>query len=216
LSEDRLIEKEIGKLINLCHPCIAGSIGFVFVSGSRELKIFRLSSGSETLKEVIETSPAWWTPTAKAKAVAGIVLGLRFAHSLGLIHDHLTTKNIIFDLNHRIEITEFLSCSSGNEMSGFSREGWNPKMDVCGFVSILFEIVVGHPLKDEAEIPSDVPTFVCEMIKSGLSGERRRLSSFQGIFETLTQNNFAIVSGIHSAEVWSYVGWIEEVERFRE
>jgi tRNA A-37 threonylcarbamoyl transferase component Bud32 len=47
----------------------------------------------------------WWTATAKA--VAGIALSLRFAHSLGLIHGHLTSKNICFDIDHRIQITGF-------------------------------------------------------------------------------------------------------------
>jgi hypothetical protein len=62
----------------------------------------------------------------------------------------------------------------------------------------------------------DVPTFVYEMIKSGLSGEWRRLSSFQNIFETLKQHNFEIVSGVDSAEVLSFVGWVEELEQSRE
>jgi serine/threonine protein kinase len=104
-----LIEKGIEKLINLCHPCITALNGFVFAPGSLELKVLRMSSESESLTEVIGTSPVRWTPTAKAKAVAGLVLGLRFAHSLGLIHGHLTTNNIVFELNHRIQITDFLS-----------------------------------------------------------------------------------------------------------
>jgi hypothetical protein len=44
LIEDGLIEKEIEKLINLCHPCIASPIGFVLATGSRELKVLRLYS----------------------------------------------------------------------------------------------------------------------------------------------------------------------------
>jgi hypothetical protein len=39
-----------------------------------------------SLAEVLVTKPEWWTSTAKAKAVAGFALGLRFAHSFGLIH----------------------------------------------------------------------------------------------------------------------------------
>jgi hypothetical protein len=82
------------------------------------------------------------------------MLGRRFAHILGLIHGHLMTNNIVFDLNHCIQITDFVSCLSGNGPSDFSREGWNPEMDIPGFVSILFEIVVGRPATDEAEIPA--------------------------------------------------------------
>jgi hypothetical protein len=214
--EDGLIEKAIEKLINLCHSCIASPIGFVFGVGSRELKVLRISSESESLGMVLKRSPVWWTPTAKAKAVAGLVLGLRFVHSLGLIHGHLTTNNIVFDLNHQIQITDFLGFLSGNGLSDFSREGWNPEMDIREFVSILSEIIVGFPVEDEANIPADVPKFVCEMIQSGLSGEWIRQFSFLDIFETLKQNNFGIVSGVDTAEVCAFVSWVEEFEQCRE
>jgi hypothetical protein len=72
---------------------------------------------------------------------------------------------------------------SGNGRSGFSREGWNPKTNVRGFVLILLEIVVGRPAKDRTNIPTDGPMFVYEMIQSGLLGEWRRQFSFQDIFE---------------------------------
>jgi hypothetical protein len=211
-----LIEKELEKFINLCHPCLAVPIGFVFGSGLREIKVLGISSESESLFKIIVTNPVWWTPTAKAKAVAGLVLGLRFAHSFGFIHGHLTTNNIVFDLSHRIQITDFWSCLSGNGLSDFSNEKWNPEIDIRVFVLILFEIVVGHPANDETDIPADVPMFVCEMIKTGLSGEWRKLSSFLDIFETLKQHNFEIVSGVDSEEVLAFISWVEELEQFRE
>jgi hypothetical protein len=214
LSEDRLIKNEIGKLIKLCHPCIATSIGFAFGRGSRELKVLGISSESQSLFEVFRASPVWWTPTAKA--VAGIVLGLRFTHSLGLVHGHFTTNSIAFDLNYGIQITGFLSGLSGNRICGFSNEGWNPETDIRGFVSILFEIAVGRPAKDEAHRPADLPMFVGEMTETGLSSESRRLTSFRKIFETQKQGDFAIVSGVDLADVLTFVDWIEELEQYRE
>jgi serine/threonine protein kinase len=104
------IENEIEKLINLRHPCIVAPIGFVFPieSGSRrELKIVRMYMEGCSLFEVVSVNPIWWTSTVKAKAVAGIVLGLRFAHRFGLIHDHLTGNNILFDSDHCIQIVDF-------------------------------------------------------------------------------------------------------------
>jgi hypothetical protein len=44
-------------------------------------------------------SPEWWTPTAQAKAFVGFVLGLQFAHSLGLFHGHLTIDNVPFNVD---------------------------------------------------------------------------------------------------------------------
>jgi hypothetical protein len=73
----------------------------------------------------------------------------------------------------------------------------------------LFEIVVGRPAKDEAEILADVSRFFSEMIQSRLSVEWRRQSSFRYIFETLKQHDFEIVSGVDSSEVLSVVGWVE-------
>jgi hypothetical protein len=214
LMEDRLIENQIENLINLYHPCIASPIGFILVSGSGELKVMGLYSESVSLAEVIGASPAWWTATAKAKAVAGLVLGFRFAHSLGLIHGRLTTNNIVFDMNHRIQIIDLLSDLSGNGLSGFSREGWNPETDIRVFMSILFEIVAGCPANDEASVRADIPWFVSEMM--GLSGQSREMTSFCDIFNTLKQHNFAIVSGVDSAEVLAFVDWIEHAEQLRE
>jgi hypothetical protein len=161
----------------------------------------------------MKSNPKWWTPTAKAKAVAGLVLGFRFAHSFGLIHGHFTTNNIFFDLDHRIQMSDFLRDLSGKGISDFSRQRWNAEMDVHGFVSILIEIVVGRPAKDEMDIPTDIPTFVSKMIKTGLSNEWRRLSSFLDIFETLKQHNFEILSGVDSGEVSTFVEWVELLEQ---
>jgi serine/threonine protein kinase len=97
--DESAIEKEIEKLIKLRHPCIAAPIGFVFrlESGNlQELNIVRMYLEGCSLLEVFSVNPKWWTSTVKAKAVAGIVLGLRFAHSLGLVHGHLTGNNILF------------------------------------------------------------------------------------------------------------------------
>jgi serine/threonine protein kinase len=58
-----------------------------------------LYSEGSSLAKVISVNPAWWTSTVKAKVIAGIVVGLRFAHSHGLIHGNLTTNNILFDLD---------------------------------------------------------------------------------------------------------------------
>jgi serine/threonine protein kinase len=93
------MENEIENLINLRHPCIAGPIGFSFgidPGSQQELKIVRLYLEGCSLAEVLSIVPVWWTSTLKAKVVAGIVLGLRFAHSLGLLHGHLTGNNIFF------------------------------------------------------------------------------------------------------------------------
>jgi hypothetical protein len=219
-------ESEIEKLINLRHPCIAGPIGFVFPieSGSRrELKIVRMYLEGCSLLEVVSLNPIWWTSTVKAKAVAGIVLGLRFAHSLGLVHGHLTGNNILFDSDHCIQIVDFnpivlevgdreTENEYGTQLVGFSRQGWTLERDIEAFASILFELMFGHPPQGEASIPTGIPDFVSRIIKSGLSPISRKRYSFNTILEILKQNDFAIEDGVDSAEVSSFVSWVESAE----
>jgi serine/threonine protein kinase len=234
--EESRIDKEIEVMINLRHPCIAAPIAFVvpIESGNRqELKIVRMYLEGCSLMEVVSVDPNWWTSTVKAKAVAGIVLGLRFAHSLGLIHGYLTMNNILFDSDHCIQIVDFdpirlkfgeseregeieieNESESENEtqLRGFSGEGWTSNRDIEAFASILFELVFGSPPQGEISIPTGIPDFVSKIIKSGLSPTSGTSSSFNTILEILKQNNFEIEDGVDSAEVSAFVNWVESAE----
>jgi serine/threonine protein kinase len=222
--EESELDNELEKLINLHHPCIAAPIGFVFrnESGSRqELKIFRMYLDGCSLSEVISVNPVWWTSTVKAKAIAGIVLGLRFAHSLGLLHGHLTGNNILFDSDHCIEIVDFKAIDlavreNDNEertqLGDFSGEGWTLVKDVQAFALILFEIVFGGPPQSEMSIPTGIPDFVSEIIISGLSPFSGTSYSFNTILDILKQNDFQIDDGVDSAEVSAFVNWVESAE----
>jgi hypothetical protein len=231
-------EFELEKLLNLRHPCISAPIGFVFpdelsestsASESEQLKIVRLYMKSISLAEVVSTNPVWWTATMKAKTVAGIVLGIRFAHSLGLIHGHLNSRNIFIDSDDRIEITDVGVMSEKFEehenesdgdvgIGGFSGAMWSPKIDLDGFVSILIEIIVGHPATQSdfsngrVIFPPDVAMFVLEIISANQLSDRGKRVSFKNIFDVLKVNDFKIVSGVDSAEVLRFVKWVEELE----
>jgi hypothetical protein len=86
-DEDLHTDHELEKLIDLRHPCISSPIGFVF-GDSRGLKIIEFNCEVGSSSDLESPNPCWWTATAKTKAI----LGLRFAHSLGLIHGHLDAK----------------------------------------------------------------------------------------------------------------------------
>jgi serine/threonine protein kinase len=175
--------------------------------------------------EVISINPIWWTPTIKAKAVAGIVLALRFSHSLGLLHGHLAGNNILFDSDHCVQIVDFNpillevgrsenenESEYGTRFGGFSGEGWTPKRDIQAFASILFELVFGRPPQGEVSIPTGIPAFVSRIIESGLSPIPRTYYSFNTILDILKQNNFSIEDGVDSAEVSAFVNWVESAE----
>jgi hypothetical protein len=223
--EESRIEDEIEKLMNLGHPCISGPIGFVFrieSGGRKELKIVRLYLEGCSLSEVVSVNPMWWTSTVKAKAIAGIVLALRFAHSLGLVHGQLTMNNILFDCDHCIQIVDFGPIllevgESGSEertqLGAVSGEKWTPEIDIQAFASILFELMFGRPPQGETSIPTGIPDFVSEIIASGLSPISGKGYSFNTILGILHQNNFQIEGGVDSAEVSRFVSWVETADR---
>jgi serine/threonine protein kinase len=218
------IGMELENLINLGHPCIAAPIGFVFPieSGSwQELKIVRLYFEGCSLTEVLRVNPIRWTSTVKAKVIAGVVLGLRFAHSLGLVHGHLTGNNLLFDSNHSIQVVDFHpiilevgedETEDRTQLSGFSREGWTPERHIRAFASILFELVFGRPLEGEASISPEIPDFVSMIVKSRFSPISEIDDSFNTILEILKQNDFRIEDGVDSVEVSAFVSWVESAE----
>jgi hypothetical protein len=174
-----------------------------------------------SLLEVVSVTPIWWTSAVKAKEIAGIVLALRFAHSLGLIHGHLTGNNILFDSDHCIQIVDFnpivldvdeVESEDGTQFIGFSGKGWTPERDIHAFVSIFSEPVFGSPLQGEVSIPTGIPDFVSMIIKSGLSSLSGKSYSFNTILAILGGNNFEIEDGVDSAEVSRVVSWVESAE----
>jgi hypothetical protein len=174
---------------------------------------------------VVSVNPVWWTSTVKAKVVAGIVLGLRFAHSLGLFHGRLSSRNILFDLNHCIQIVNFdpivlesveseseSETEEGMQPGGISEEGWRLERDIQAFVLILLEIVAEGSATDLASIPASIPSFVVDIIKLRLYRTSNERYSFNDIFEILKENNFRIEYGVDSEEVSAFVRWVESAE----
>jgi serine/threonine protein kinase len=169
-------------------PCIAALFGFVFVTASKEIKIARLYARSGSLKDVLSVRMLWWTPTAKAITVAGIVHGMKFLHSFELIHGGLKPSNILFDEYHRVRIADFgrnrldprENASISHRVESVfmvlemqSGEERTLKIDIFSFVLILFKIVVGllalgrtRPSEDHETLPVkacervEIPGFV--------------------------------------------------------
>jgi serine/threonine protein kinase len=111
--------------------------------------------------------------TAKSIAVVGIVLGMRFVHSFGLVCMNLKPSNILFSESHQIQIVDIIP----NQTESHCREtfdertqqaigvlsefaapevlsGHKPrqKADIFSFALLLFSIIVGHcPLEEAGE-----------------------------------------------------------------
>jgi serine/threonine protein kinase len=217
------VETEMENQMNLRHPMIAPLIGCGFrqeSSGLLELKTVRLYASDDSLAGVLLNRPDWWTPTAKAKAVLGIALGLRFAHGHGFLHGAVKASNILFDANHTTQITDFSAIRLENgSVEPFSGEGWSPAVDVSGFASLLSEIVIGNPASfpitsmDDSSLRPIVPAFVRQIIEDAQLTKPKRLLSFVDIVDRLKKNHFQITLGVDSEEVLRFVSWVESSEQ---
>jgi serine/threonine protein kinase len=219
-TDERDVMRRIEDLMNLRHPCIAGVIGVFLPSRLSRLQIVRKHLGGLPLSAVVLTSPEWWTPTAKAKAAVALVLGLRFAHSLGLFHGNLTGNNVIFNDDGVLQITDFCVTGLGEDgdnegskadLGGFSGEKLTPNADVRAFTKILSEIVIGGSNQQDDGV-SRLPLFVSEMIERGQSGDLKAIGSFSKILKILKQNDFEIVEGTDLEDISSFVNWVERSE----
>jgi serine/threonine protein kinase len=158
------------------------------------------------------------------KAIVAIVLSVRFGHSFGLLHGHLTGDNVVFDNEGLIHICDFcvksFSDVGGNgetiaELGGFSGEGWRPAADVRAFAELLSRIVIADSTRERGG-SLRVPAFVLKMIERGQSFDCNAKLSFVDIFETLKDNDFRILAGVDSKEVSNFVSWIEFSETLTE
>jgi hypothetical protein len=99
-----LIPINLLNLLNLRRPMMAPLVGCIFpveLSGRLELKTVREYATENSLADVLSSSPEWWTPTVKSKAVVGI------ANGLGLLYGVVKASNILFDADRGIQIADF-------------------------------------------------------------------------------------------------------------
>jgi hypothetical protein len=99
-------------------------------------------------------------------------------------------------------------------------------MDLVAFCSILFEILVGRSvvaqisswnefvieLMDNGEravIPTFIPFFMRNLIKTGFAEDRSTQPSFEHVYDVLKENNFDAIEGNDVNEVMRYVSSFE-------
>jgi hypothetical protein len=64
----------------------------------------------------------------------------------------------------------------------------------------------------EIRVPTNVPMFVLKLIEACWSPGSREQQTFNDIFNILKENDFEIVSGVDSADVLTFVDWVESFE----
>jgi serine/threonine protein kinase len=187
--------REVESLVKLNHPCILRLLRFALPTKYQPAEIHMEYAKGGSLERALKdpTSTSFWTPTGISIIICGIVLGMRFVHSLGLIHHNLKPSNILLsDQGHTligdfgIARNAFHDCTRSG-LNGtvqytapemFSSSDTTPKVDIFSFGSILYEIFVGSPVFDSNlplfevirklknyEIPN-IPTTVSPSIRS--------------------------------------------------
>jgi serine/threonine protein kinase len=238
-EKDEEILCKLFLLTQLKHRCIAPLIGLVLPTDSTRLQTATLYYCCGSLEDVFDKTPVWWTPTTKAKAIAGIALGMESAHRHGIVHGSLKPNNILFDEDHCVHIVDFDSSlfqshqKCVKEMNDMDeddgeeilKDGKNS--NVFSFASIMFAVLVDQSQlsnslpfdeKEDARtnngefpmIPEFVPEFVRELIANGWSPDREERLSFEDIIRTMKTKNFLFTEGIDVCETLEFVNGVEE------
>jgi serine/threonine protein kinase len=208
---------ELLLLTQLRHRCIAPLIGFVLPTNSTSLKIATLYYRCGSLKDVLDKNPVWWTPTVKAKTIAGIALGMKSAHELGIVHGSLTLNNILFDEDHCVHIVDFCSSrfrSKPTQMSCTDADNGDvgvenaKRLDMFAFTSIMLNILVDRR-RNKGKSPM-IPRFVSDLITNGRSQHRYERYSFENVTEAMKENIYMFREGVDVCETLEFVNTVEE------
>jgi serine/threonine protein kinase len=152
--------REIETLLTLRHPCVVHMLGWC-PHADRESAHIVMDYLKISLKTLLHdpTRYPWWTSTAKAKAVVGIVQGMAFAHSRNVMHRDLKTRVILFDSEHEVKIagfgrskfddvemdqTKFTNWLSLYEAPELWMKDYTNAVDVYSFAMVLFRIVMNR------------------------------------------------------------------------
>jgi serine/threonine-protein kinase len=115
--------------------------------------------------------PFFWNPTGIAIIIGGIVLGMRYVHARGFIHQDLKPSNILLNDKGQVLIADFglgrdefvdVTPTGGGTVAYAApelfQEGveWTRTVDVYSFALIAYELLVGSPVFPEGDTPFDI------------------------------------------------------------
>jgi serine/threonine protein kinase len=238
---------EIEILVKLNHPCILRLLKSTLPTQACQAAIQMEWAEYGSLARVLQLvqsgqPPPFWNSTGISIIISGIVLGMRFMHSRGYIHQDLNPSNIlvsgeggalISDFgSSRSESTGITPTSSGADQYGAPEicyeDDWTRQVDVYSFGLILYEVLVDSPVFGEKEGPDDLidkklTGYVPEMgsqvsyvmsliIQSCLEVEPGIRPSFDDILKMFQEFDFCMLPGTDIRTVWNYVRAVTDWE----
>jgi serine/threonine protein kinase len=234
--------REVEALFTLKHPFILSLKGYCLPRGDKGPKLVTEYMGNGSLKSILglgSKAPEWWTVRRKVEAVIGIVLGMKYIHSKGFIHQDLKPENIFIDDDNRIRIGYFgssrlfetgvtmTSVGTPLYMSPETGEGhYDCKVDVYSFGLIMYEIVTndaifsgtdGNKQRLFVQLQSEwrpdlnkVKPLSRSIIERSWSMNSEERPSFEDIWRELYIGGFDIIAGVKRNDVNSFLTWIED------
>jgi hypothetical protein len=234
--------REVETLISLSHPCIICLQGYCLPRDGQGPKIVTKYYGNGSLKSILASGnegPRWWTAGRKIWAILGIVLGMKYIHSKGVIHRDLKPENIFIDDNRRIRIGDFDSSRLVDIGVTMTNTGtplhmapemdtghYDEKVDIYSFGLIMYEIVTSDSIFSSdgfgkmqllvklqsgwrPTIDESVRPFSRRIIERCWSLKSSDRPSFEEIWEEMCQNGFDLIPGGKKSDSASFLSWVE-------
>jgi serine/threonine protein kinase len=237
--------REVSSLIELKHPCIVELKGCCLPRKNEGPKIITRFLGGGSLRTILEkgkNASRWFTGNRKAIIIAGIVLGMIYVHSKGLIHRDLKPANLFLDDEFRVQIGDFGSsrlCEFDVTLTvagtplymapEVTRGHYDQKADVYSFGLILYEMIVGNALFSGSgekgalfidlqkgwrpPIPSEVYEVSKRLIEECWVEDPKNRPSFADIWSYLEDYDFQLFPNVDPLEVKLFVQLIEQQKK---
>jgi hypothetical protein len=167
---------EVEALVKLNHPYVLRILGYSMPTQATCAQIQTEYAANGSLDSVLRSVKRgshypFWNATGKGIIICGIVLGMRYVHSEGIMHRDLKPANRLLDGDGRVLIGDFgtsrleyddatFTSNAGTvhyaAPEQFLDDTYTRQVDVFSFGSILYEILVGSPVFPSSERPFPV------------------------------------------------------------
>jgi serine/threonine protein kinase len=177
--------------------------------------------------------PNWWTPTAQAIVLAGVLLALVHAHGRGVAHGSLRPDCILIDADHRPIVSGFGARDGPEAMRSMKAM---MRADVFSFSLIMYAVLSsscaeptaqeaaqklkqsiksGDGKKESARLGqlASVPERLVKLIIRGITENPAERPSMEDILDEFESHGFAILAGVDTEAVRAFAVWADESER---
>jgi hypothetical protein len=151
---------DIEMLACLRHPCVISLVGYSLPTGIEAAQVGTEFAAKGPLQTALGRRSSSLDDTSKAIVIVGLVLGMQFAHLIGVVHRDLDPKNILFDEKSYVEIDGFgrsrfiepnlmltTAVGAGVYMAPemYETDDYTQAVDIFSFAVIFNELLFGEP-----------------------------------------------------------------------